>query len=261
MLKILETKMKGLVDAYLKAKQTGELDEEIDFNTRMENNRAWLKENILNLEKLKSYDDTEFAKKFGEMFDHTNGSANANSRARMRFNTTEKRLAVRDQLENMVGYIIDHSDDCFDILAEVTDKNSTHKTYGIGKHMASALVNAEYPDVPAVNTDTEDFFKNIGEPLPKDISRKQYEVERFSKDMQSLNNELSLDDIDHIFWYSKNIDSGRNFMQSNFPTTFNDEDNTRKSAARRHRAKKLTPEEQLAARIAELQAIQAKAKS
>lgn len=258
MIQALEDKMKGLIDAYLKAKQTDELGEEIAFNDRMKNNRAWLKDNILNLEKLKNYSDAEFAEKFGEMFDHTNGSASANARARgMYFNTNEKRLAVRNQFENMVGYIVNHDGDHFDIVAEVTAENSAYGVHGIGPHMASALVNAEYPDVPAVNTDTKDFFRNIGEPLPKEMAKQQHEVGKFFADMLALNSELTLDDVDHICWYSKTIPSGCEYMMSNFPTTFVSENNTRRNTTRR-RAKKMTPEEQLAARIAELQAIQAR---
>ena len=257
MIKSLEEKMRGLIDAYLRAKQIDEMEEEIDFCNRMKNNRAWLKENILNLEKLKSYDNAEFAKKFGEMFDRTNGSASANARARgMHFSTNENRLAVRNQFENMIGYIISHASNRFDILAEVTDKSGAYKVHGIGPHMASALINAEYPDVPIDNNDTKDFFRNIGEPLPKDTSIRQREVGKFFADMLALNNELTLDDIDHICWYSKTIPSGCEYMMSNFPSTFVNENNSRRSATGRRRAKKLTKEEQLAARIAELQAIQ-----
>lgn len=257
----LKTKMKGLIDAYLKAKQTDELGEEIDFNIRMENNRAWLKENILNLEKLKNYSDTEFAEIFGEMFDHTDGDPRSNSFYRgMHFSTNEKRLAVRDKFESMIGYIANHNNDSFDMLKETIESTGSYKVPELGEHMVSALINAEYPDVPSANMVTKDFFNNIGEPLPTELLAKHREVREFFKDMQALNNDLTLDDIDHIFWYSKNVDSGRNFMLSNFPTTFNDEDNTRKRAARHRRAKKMTPEEQLAARIAELQAIQARAK-
>jgi hypothetical protein len=260
MLQSLETKMKGLIDAYLKSKQTGELGEELDFNIRMKNNRTWLKENVLNLEKLKSYDDVEFATTFGEMFDHTDGDPRSNGFVRgMHFSTNEKRLAVRNQFENLIGYITNHSNDYLEMLEETLNPTSPYKVLGLGKHMISALINAEYPDIPSINNVTEDFFKNIGEPLPVELPAKHREVREFFKEMQTLNSELTLDDIDHIFWYSKNIDSGRNFMMSNFPSTFNDKDNARKSTMHRRRAKKMTPEEQLAARIAELQAIQARA--
>ena len=257
--KLLTEKMHGLIVTYLKAKQSGELDEEIDFCARMENNRTWLRDNILNLEKLKNYADDEYAKKFGEMFDYTDGSASANGLARgMHFSTNEKRLAVRTQFENLIGYITNQDNDRFAMLEEALNPNSPYKVPGLGRHMVSALINAAYPEVPSINNTTEDFFRNIGEPLPTGLSNQQRTVGNFFAEMKDLDNELTLDDVDHICWYSKTIPSGREYMQSNFPGTFNSEDAPRHRTGRR--AKKLTPEEQLAARIAELQAIQNQAK-
>lgn len=259
MIQSLKTKMQGLIEAYQKAKASGELGNETNYDAKMENYRKWQRENILDLEKLHNYSDAEFAEKFGEMYDYTDGTNSAHARARMHFSTTEKRLAVRNSFENLVGYINDHENDRFMLLEEVLNPESPYKVLGIGPHIATALINAKYPDVPPINEVTKDFFRNIGEALPTEISNQQRMVNEFFADMKALSNdELTLDDINHICWYSKTIPSGRAFMKSNFPSTFNDEGEPRRTTNRRK--KHLTREEQIAERIAELEAIRNGAK-
>ena len=251
MIQSLKDKMQGLIDAYLRAKQSGELEEETSYGDKIEAIRKWQRENILDLNKLKNYSDEEFAEKFGEMFDHTDGSVSMHNLAKMRFSKIEKRLAVRNQFENLVGYITSHENDRFELLEEILNPTSPYKVSGLGSHIATTLINSEYPDVPPINETTKEFFRNIDEPLPLNITEQQREVNRFFAEMNDLNNELTLDDINHICWYSKTIPSGREFMKANFPATFKSEEHPRRTTRR----KRMTREEQMAARLAELQAI------
>lgn len=253
MIQSLKTKLKSLIDAYQTSKASGELEEETEYGARMESYRKWLRENILDLEKLHNYSDADFSEKFGELFDYVDG--NPGLTRGMHFKSNEKRLEVRTQFENMVGFINGHENDRYSLLDEILNPNSAYKVPGLGKHVVTALINAKYPDVPPINATTRDFFKNIGETLPTETSEQQREVNQFFTDMKALSNdELTLDDINHICWYTKNIPSGISFMESNFPSTYEREDRPRRASVSRKK-KHMTREEQLAARIAELEAI------
>lgn len=253
---IMQEKMRGLIQAYIKAKQARALEDENDYDLKIDRYRKWQCENILDLEKLKNYSDAEFAQKFGEMFDFSDGSESAHGLARgMHFKTDEKRLAIRTAFENLIGYINDHEDNRFELLEEVLSPTSPYKVPGLGIHMVTTLINAKYPDVPPINETTKDFFKNIGEPLPTKISAAQLVVRDFFENMLSLaNDELNLDDVNHICWFSKTIDSGREYMAQNFPGTF-DNTNRPRRISRVARKRILTPEERHAEILARLESI------
>lgn len=258
--KIMQEKLRGLIDEYIKARDARQLEDENDYCEKIAGYRKWLNENILDINKLKNYSDEEFARKFGEMFDYMDGGNSVRGLTRgMHFNSDDRRLAVRSSFENMISYICNESNDHFVMLDEVLNPNSPYKVPGLGSHVATALINAKYPDVPPINATTKEFFKNIGDPLPNERERQQQVVRDFFADMKNLSDsKLTNDDINHIFWYSKTIDSGRDYMMRNFPETFDNTVRVRRSRGPRKRI--MTREERIAERIAELQAIQNQAK-
>ncbi|MBR3256327.1 hypothetical protein IKG10_01515 [Candidatus Saccharibacteria bacterium] len=250
-------KLNSLIQSYIRAKESGEFGEETNYNDLMESYREWQRENILDYKKLKGYSDSEFAEKFGEMFDYSDGDASSHALNRgMHFKTDESRLAVRSAFENTVGYIVNPENDRFELLEEVLDTNSPYKVPGIGTHMATTLINAKYPDVPPINSVTKEFFSNIGEPLPAKLSDAQHEVNHlFSEILELSHGKLDFDDANHILWYTSKIESGRAFMRQNYAVTFENKTATRKKSATA-RKKPLTHEERVADYLAHFQALQ-----
>ncbi len=258
-------KLTNLIQSYIRAKESGELrEEEInsgqpvddkDYHELMESYRKWQLENILDYDKLTHYSDAEFAEKFGEMYDYSDGNASSHALNRgMHFKTDESRIAARPAFEDAVQYINNSPDDRFELLETIDDKNSPHKVYGLGPHMITTLVNAKYPDVPPVNTTTREFFANIGEPLPVKRSEAQRIVSQFFDDVVELSGgKLNYDEANHILWYSKNIESGRRFMEQNYGVTFEKKTRTHRRAAAHKKA--LTHEERVAEALAQLRTI------
>lgn len=255
-------KLVSLIQSFIRAKDSGEFDDEKDYNDLMESYREWQRDNILDYKKLKGYSDAEFVEKFGEMFDYSDGDASSHALNRgMHFKTDESRLAVRSIFENTVGYIINEENDRFELLEEVLDPNSPYKVPGIGTHMATTLINAKYPDVPPINSVTKDFFNNIGEPLPTKLSEAQREVNRFFNEVIELSQgKLNFDDANHILWYTSKVDSGREFMRQNYAVTFENKSLARRRATTK-RVKPLTHDERVAEYFKHLQAIQDQAAS
>lgn len=249
--------LNSLIESYIRAKAAGEFGEVTDYHELMEKNREWQLSNILDVDKLKAYSDSEFAEKFGEMFDYSDGDASSHALNRgMHFKTDESRIEVRPAFERAVEFIVNSDNDRFELLAELLDSNSPYKVFGIGSHMATTLINAKYPDVPPINGTTREFFNNIGEPLPTNISDAQHVVSDFFNEVIELSNgRLNYDDANHMLWYSSNTESGRRFMEQNFNVTFENKIAVRKNkgAARK---KALTHEERVAEYFAHLQAIQ-----
>ena len=170
----------------------------------------------------------------------------------MHFKSPESRLKSRSKFESIVAYINDPKNDRFELLDDINNTESL-KIKGLGDHIISSLINAKYPEVAPVNTTTREFFKNINAPLPMNKSEAQHIVNEFINDVISLSNgKLTLDDGNHIFWYTEKVDSGREFMKNHFNVIYTEPTHRQKRLARK---KNLTPEEKLAATIAELQAI------
>ena len=251
-------KIEGLIQTFIRAKKAGDLDGELNYHELMDNCRKWQLENILDYEKLTHYSDAEFATKFGEMFDYSDGSATSHALNRgMHFKTNESRLAVRSAFENMVSFINNPDNDRFEIIEEILKPNSSFKVPGLGIHIVTTLVNAKYPDVPPINNTTNEFFKNIGEPLPAKLPEAERIVSQFFNDIVELSHgELNIDDANHIFWFSKSIESGRRYMEQNYAVTFENKVVHRKTTARK---KVLTHDEQVAEIYAHLKAIQEQA--
>lgn len=249
--------LEKLIQNFIQAKNSGELGDEQDYNDRMEGYRKWLLENILDYDKLTHYSDAEFAQKFGEMFDHTDGSASSHGLTRgMHFNTTESRLAVRNNFENLIAYITNPDNDRFELLETALDPKSPYKVPGIGAHVLTSLINAKYPDVPPVNGTTKEFFNNIGDPLPTKLSDAQRTVAEFFNEVVELSHgELNYDDANHILWYTKTVASGREFMMENYSVTFENKVPRRRASSK----KPLTHEERVAEAFAHLKAIQEQA--
>ena len=244
----------NLIQTYIRAKASGELEDETFHNEKIEAYRTWLCENILDYDKLKNYSDNEFATKFGEMYDHTDGTASSHALNRgMHFKSDESRIKIRNQFENLISFINNPDNDRYELLENINSRKDL-KIFGLGDHIVTSLINAKYPEVPPVNATTKTFFSNIGEPLPSNISESQRIVGDFMNNVVNLsNNELTLDDANHLFWYTKDIDSGRNFMKQNFGVTF--ENKLRRRSARTTHKTPKTREEILAETIAHLQAI------
>ena len=245
--------LSNLIQSYIRAKEAGEFDDETYYHEKMEAYRKWLRENILDYNKLTNYSDPEFAIKFGEMYEHTDGGASSHALNRgMHFKTPESRIRTRAKFESMIAYINNPKNDRFELLNNIRNTESL-KVSGLGDHIISSLINAKYPEVAPVNTTTKEFFNNIGEPLPSNISKSQHRVNEFIDNVVNLSNdELTLDDGNHIFWYAKEVDSGREFMKNNFNVIYTEPTRRQKRLARK---KNLTPEEKLAATIAHLQAV------
>ena len=219
---INDEKLKKLIQTYIQAKNSGELGDEENYHERMESYRKWQLENILDYDKLTHYSDEEFATKFGEMFDYSDGAGNSRSRNRIiHFKTDESRLAVRQKFEQMIHFILDPNNDPFTLLEKILEPNSEYKVPGIGEHMTTTFINAKYPNVPPINSSTKKFFANIGEPLPVKCSDAQHIVNEFFNDVVEYSNgELTYDDANHICWYSSKIESGRRFMEQYYSVTF-----------------------------------------
>ncbi len=230
----------------MQAKESGELDEEEQYNELMESYREWQRSNILDYKKLENYSDAEFIQKFGEMFDYSDGDASSHALNRgMHFKSDESRLAVRSVFQNTISYILDEKNDRFLLLEEILSPNSPYKVPGIGPHMATTLINAKYPDVPPINGVTKEFFSNIGEILPTKLSDAQREVNRFFNEIVKLSNgELNFDDANHILWYTIKVESGREFMRQNYGITFENK-NSIKRRPKVNRKKTLTHEERV----------------
>lgn len=218
----IESKMQGLISAYLEAKKSGKLGEETYYGERMERYREWQRTNILDYDKLTGYSDEDFVQIFGEMFDNSDGSVSSHNLARgMHFKTAEKRLTVRQQFEGLIRYIIDPNNDRFKLLEEVLDTSSPYKVPGLGSHSLTTLINSQYPDVPPVNGTTKAFFRNIGLSFPSKLPEQQRAACQFFAEMVALSGgTLTLDDVNLICWFSKEIESGANYMRQAFPDTF-----------------------------------------
>lgn len=251
--------LNDLVQNFINARKSGELDEFSNYHELMEGYRAWQRENILDLDKLKGYSDAEYAEVFGEMFDNSDGTASSHSLNRgMHFKSDESRLAVRRQFENMVGFIVDKENDRFELLSEIKKPDSPYKVPGIGDHIITTLVNAMYPDVPPVNGTTREFFANIGEPLPtSDTEAQRIVSDLFKRIVDTSHDELNFDDANMILWFTRTCDSGRKFMEDRFNATF--ENKVRKGRTRAASRKVLTHDEQVAEIYAHLKAIQEQA--
>lgn len=242
-----------LIASYIRAKDAGEFEDETYYHEKIEDYRKWLRENILDYTKLTNYSDSEYIIKFGEMYEHTDGGASSHALNRgMHFKSPESRLEVRSKFESMIAYINDPENDRFELLDNI-DNTESLAIKGLGDHIISSLINAKYPEVAPVNTTTREFFKNINNPLPISKSKSQHIVNDFINNVVSLSDgKLTFDDGNHIFWYAKEVDSGREFMKNHFNIIYTEPTRRQKRLARK---KNLTPEEKLAEAIAQLQAI------
>ena len=245
--------LSNLIQSYIHAKDLGEFDDETYYHEKIEGYREWLQKNILDYDKLANYSDSEFILKFEQMYDHTDGSASSHAlNLGMHFKSPESRLEIRDKFQSMIVYINNPENDRFKLLEDIRTNDSI-KVPGLGNHVITSLINAKYPDVPPVNGTTKEFFSNIGEPLPSNISESQRIVKEFIDSAINLSNDkLNLDDGNHIFWYVKEVDSGRAFMKNNFNVIYTEPTRKQKRLARK---KALTEEEKLAEAIARLQAV------
>lgn len=245
--------LKSLIQSYIRAKDLGEFDDETYYHEKIDGYRDWLRENILDLDKLKSYSDAEYVSKFEQMYNHTDGGASSHAlNLGMHFKSPESRLEIRDKFESVIAYINDPKNDCFKLLEDIRTDVSL-KVPGLGDHIISSLINAKYPEVAPVNGTTKEFFSNIGEPLPSNISESQHIVNEFINNVISLSNgQLTLDDGNHIFWFAKEVDSGHEFMKNHFNVIYTEPTRKQKRLARK---KVLTEEEKLAEAIAHLQAV------
>lgn len=253
-----EQKIANLVQAYLTAWRRGEFDDdpdEVRYRDLIKERHDWLRENILDLEKLRGYTDAEFEQKIYEMIDHTEGSNSIHARTKGVFKKYNPETRdVRAQFENIIAFITSPRVDRFAALEKVEDEHGEYNIKGLGHNTLTALMNAQYPDVPIVNNVTEVFFKSIGIKLPKNITEKQRAVhEIFAEMIASANGEIDFIDANHVCWYTQKIDSGIDFMKANFPGTYIEPTTeTRRTTSRTH---KPTPEEQYRALVARLQAV------
>lgn len=250
-------RLETLVQTYINAKKSDEFGErEISYCDLMESYRKWLRENILDYKKLTNYSDAEFSEKFGEMYLHTDGAPNHNNRnLRMHFNSSESRIAIRSRFEKLIDYILNYEGDKIEILEKLADPDGRYKIKGIGEHILSSLISAKYPEVPPINGTSREFFDNIGDPLPANYTDGLRTIAEFFEDVIKLSNgELGSDDANHIFWYSKNIESGRRFMELNYQTTF-EKKAKKKNPLSKNRKKILSYEEEFDVGYADLMAV------
>lgn len=258
-MEILNQKLANLVQAYLSAWHKGEFDDdpdEVRYHDLIKERHEWLRENILDLEKLRGYTEAEFEQKFYEMIGHTEGSNSIHARTKGVFKKCNPDIkTIRTQFENIIAFITSPRVDRFAALEKVEDKNGEYNIKGLGHNTLTALMNAQYPDVPIVNNVTEIFFKSIDQELPKNITDKQRVVhEIFAEMVKSANGEIDFIDANHVCWYTQKVDSGIDFMKVNFPATYiAPATEPRKTTSRRKRP--LTPEEMRAEAIARLQAV------
>lgn len=255
-----DTKLAKLVQAYLKAWRGGEFDndpDEVRYRELIKERQDWLRDNILDLKKLRSYSDAEFEEKIYEMIDHTEGSNSIHARTKgvlKKYNP--ETTAMRTRFEDIVAFITSPRIDRFAALEKVEDENGEYNIKGLGHNTLTALMNAQYPDVPIVNNVTEIFFKSVGIDLPKSITEKQRTVhELFAKMIESAKGEIDFIDANHVCRYTQKVDSGIEFMKVNFPATYIEPTSEPRKTSSRIRRRKLTPEEERAELIAHLQAI------
>lgn len=253
-----EQKIANLVQSYLTAWRRGEFDDdpdEVRYHDLIKERHDWLKENILNLEKLRGYTDAEFEQKFYEMIDHTEGSNSIHARTKGVFKKYNPDIkAVRTRFENIIAFITSPRVDKFAALEKVEDANGEYNIKGLGHNTLTALINAQEPEVPIVNNVTDIFFKSVGIKLPKAITEKQRAVhEVFAEMVKSANGEVDFIDANHVCWYTQKVDSGIEFMKVNFPATYIEP--TTEARRTTGRTRKLTPEEQYKALVARLQAV------
>ena len=228
-------RLETLVQTYINAKKSDEFGErEISYCDLMESYRKWLRENILDYKKLTNYSDAEFSEKFGEMYLHTDGAPNHNNRnLRMHFNSSESRIAIRSRFEKLIDYILNYEGDKIEILEKLADPDGRYK----------------------INGTSREFFDNIGDPLPANYTDGLRTIAEFFEDVIKLSNgELGSDDANHIFWYSKNIESGRRFMELNYQTTF-EKKAKKKNPSSKNRKKILSYEEEFDVGYADLMAV------
>ena len=216
----LRGKMLGLIQLY---KQTKREDKNIyyDYSELMGKYRIWQRENILDYDKLTNYSDEQYAKVFWEMWDYSDGSLNSHNRVRGHyFKTPEQRLEVRARFEKTIKHIVESSENRFELLEEILDKNSGYKISGLGSHIMTTLVNAQYSDIPVINETTAAFFRRIGWAFPSRLSEQQRAVSEFFNEMVSLSNdELTFDDINLMLWFATTNESAKAYMDENFPNT------------------------------------------
>lgn len=245
---IFDDKLANLAQAYLKAWRSGEFDNdpnEVRYRELINERQEWLRNNIIDTEKLRSYTDAEFEEKIYEMINHTEGGNSTHARVRGKFRSFNPDItAVRKKFENIINFINNPKIDKFEIIATFDKKEDVYNIKGLGDNSLTALVNAKYPEVPIVNNATEIFFKSIGMDLPKKGAERQKMVHEIFSDMiKSANDEIDFIDANHICWYTQKVDSGIEFMKVNFPATYIEPDSQPRKVGRVRR-RKLTPEEE-----------------
>lgn len=252
-----EEKIKSLVESYLDAHARGEFDNdpsEQRYHDLVQERQGWLRENILDHEKLTKYTDEEFTKKFDEMFDHIEGGDNIHHRMRGVFKKASgDPLKVRQKFENVVALINDPRTDRFELLATMEGPDSEYNIKGLGSNTLTGLVNAKYDDVPPINDTTKIFFASIGLEFPTGISKQQRTTyDLFKKMIELSDGKIDFIHANHVCWYTRQVDSGIAFMRKNFGATYVEPGERAKVQRRKQN---LTLEEQKNDLVAHLQAI------